>query len=1449
MPQFPSYPVFEPDQVLTDSSLNALFAYLDEQERLTRNQLLGIGIVCGLQVSVGSGSVSVSRGVGITSLGYLLNFEQKTYTHFRPYTVPDFPDTLPPAVHAVYAGWQAQLLVESEKKEATDKALAAEDVERTHAVVLFLEPKLYNLKNCTTEDCNDKGKQVDITVRPLLVPKTALQGYKYFNLQQQKFNFPSIHFRRWNVPAQNMQHPANVLQAFDNVLNATLLKEVATAYQFVFDLFDPLLNGGRDGAPSNVYTHLTKLLVVARKAYPAHYQYLYDYADDLIKAYHDFSELVFDALSECLPDQNLFPLHLMLGEAGQSSAGSQTAFRHHFLYSPLFNGQKERGEAARMYYRRMILLLTDFDLPSVVKQSAANRLADVRITPSVLGEYPLGQRCLPFYYNPKPLFEFWNYEKSRRGKAATTYGYHADAYSSDKAALQPLLYDTERYNFYRIEGHTGVNVRTALQNIVAQKSRFSLPFDVVAVNMYQGPLLDEAEKARCYFSDLDSHYNVLLSEMLCKLHGVFCAAGKWAFNKKIFDTVFRANTGIKLAARNLNVNASFFKAGTVKTDTASANAEAEADIELDLDNITTGRTLSATFEGSLLKLAALNFLDRTRRMDPYRKGVYLQYFCKPDPKAETVAAYYLNWLKTAAGKRWPKPATATPDNASQWMVILYQHLFYLIDTVEELMGTVLSFDLHELNVTRFKTAYDEVMAEVEAFADYFDNLYHALDILNDQKDLNEQKPFNLIQEEMEDWVIDKAVTKLTADSRGLLMMCTDDRLQQLVYEYKKRQAYVLEQHIFSNYATLKTGLEHKAGVPKGGTFVMLYYDKPGNRLQTSDRLLREGVQDKELEDLLKMESREAAEKAALQRSKLTDAEKLERNVSGIEQLIERNKADFDEEQLKVAQTLLAQVRKLPPSAETLQIAEGIVFADLYLPYQCCSDCAPTAFVFQDKVEEAPQPDIDIRRTFFCNNEDVREPVTAKPEGGTVSGQGITQEGANYFFNPKGLAEADYVLQYKLGAKTDAVTVTIKAVYDPEFSFQQVGIEPTAGGVIVSFAPASQGGQHHWDFGDNSAPSTEPAPKHVYRFANREAVFRVTHSVTNGNCTLPPVTKVVTLVRQENLQLSLDKNPLCTNDRPQPLKYTPDGGKMTCKEAPQAVAQVNGLHHFSPQVSGKGSFTVQYEKDGQSKDLIVKVEEAPSAGFEAVVVDAKESIRVVQFTAAVKEGNHRWKFSDGQSSEEASPKMEFSAKDNPEGIKASHSVSGEVCAASVTKEVSLSVPVTETKREVCYSAEPILLERLRTSETLSVIDDGGQKLTAKGQLTLNKETKVGASRFVLRYLIAGTGGVVEKHVGVIVNRLPEEVKVTVVRGQQMQLEVTARAVAWTVSINHGTPQVVKTGTDNPLVLKVNSEIPRTVEVSFIIQANITTGDCTATLKKEIPAQQYAELIKGGGELIL
>ena len=80
------YAVFERDQVLTETQLNSVVEYLDDQSRLTRTQLLGIGIVGGLWPTLGKEQLVVSKGVGVTSDGDLIGLAADTaFDRWLPY--------------------------------------------------------------------------------------------------------------------------------------------------------------------------------------------------------------------------------------------------------------------------------------------------------------------------------------------------------------------------------------------------------------------------------------------------------------------------------------------------------------------------------------------------------------------------------------------------------------------------------------------------------------------------------------------------------------------------------------------------------------------------------------------------------------------------------------------------------------------------------------------------------------------------------------------------------------------------------------------------------------------------------------------------------------------------------------------------------------------------------------------------------------------------------------------------------------------------------------------------------------------------------------------------------------------------------------------------------------------------------------------------------------------
>ena len=82
------YHSFRKDQVLTDKQLNDLIDYFEDQDRLTRTCLTGVGLVCGLRLKLVTGadpSVELSSGCGVTTDGDLMKMENTVFRHFRVY--------------------------------------------------------------------------------------------------------------------------------------------------------------------------------------------------------------------------------------------------------------------------------------------------------------------------------------------------------------------------------------------------------------------------------------------------------------------------------------------------------------------------------------------------------------------------------------------------------------------------------------------------------------------------------------------------------------------------------------------------------------------------------------------------------------------------------------------------------------------------------------------------------------------------------------------------------------------------------------------------------------------------------------------------------------------------------------------------------------------------------------------------------------------------------------------------------------------------------------------------------------------------------------------------------------------------------------------------------------------------------------------------------------------
>ncbi len=848
------YMVFEADQVLTNDHLNQLFNYLDQQNRWTRNKLIGIGIVCGLDLAQKPGIITITKGCGVTSQGYLIIQEEpKDYTYYLPYAGIDQPKDLPftyPGDLPFYNAFNKNKSIFSLLTDAEYDALEA-DVKSgaqtissanankmldDYAVVLFLEMSEMDLKNCDMFDCNNKGEKMLLNLRPLLVKKsdlpvlqkeqTATGKIDVTKIKQPVLNLknaaitsalsrplrvttigaakgktlssgfmssgirplqsftgkaPEINLKRFNVPYTDLKTTDDVINAFVKLVDDATLTSVSDAYNYCYNQYKDLFDSTVTGFPTllnDLKTTRDKIL----KSYPVFIQYFYDFIDDLIKAYYEFRVKVSQLLSACCPDENLFPLHVVLGAATATTKDfAKDMYRTYFIYSPLFARQENEVSESQFLFRRMQILVSEF----VTVAPADLRTFAIKILPGLYQDATLSQRVIPYYYTineaNKELYKYWSYYKTIRGNAAFNLSYNSYLYNNNTAVTEPLLYDIERYNFFRIEGHIGLNYQAALFNILQQRKNYNLPFDVVAISADQLPTGTGA-LPQCNMQDLDTDYKLLISEFSCKVHTPFCfitrlpyppvaklsaTVGK-AVNKEIINEKLTATEGVKSKLTPLSFS-------TFKLQAA------------DVINI---------------NLPVFQLL--------YRKGDFMRKYCAPN--ANTIGSVYLNYLSNGV---FINPVPLSINNSN---LFPYFHLFNYIDAVESLMQIITPATLTTIDMNAFAAAYKRFADSLVAVT------LSVTQILNDAIGNSD----NATAQFFKDIEMDMLVNEISMP----IYDCIDERLLTLQNEYKSRlQTYEL-QRSFYYYYNKHYGLEHKAGVPKGGTFVLVYH--PEATIQNSD---------------------------------------------------------------------------------------------------------------------------------------------------------------------------------------------------------------------------------------------------------------------------------------------------------------------------------------------------------------------------------------------------------------------------------------------------------------------------------------------------------------------------------------------------------------------------------------------------------------------------------------
>ena len=750
-------------------------------------------------------------------------------------------------------------------------------------------------------------------------------------------------------------------------------------------------------------------------------QYYYDLFSDILLAYDEFRKLGIDFIGMCCPD-DIFPRHLLLDLAIPDTSKLKSEYRHYFIPSPILTDQRKTATHLKILFRKIVLLVKKFAVPDpVIKGLNKKSDANIRITPSMLANVPLSTKSIPYYYaitgNTDDLLNNWSPEKRLQGKGIRNLSYHAPKYNQvNEDVYAPLLYDLEPYNFLRIEGHIGKPYTHVVKNITDLRDKNRLPFDVVAlsadvsaINTFLKDLgkllvsgsttaqatLESLIGANCNFNDLELLFDSIMSEM----------TGKLSNEMKFFYDLKRDAKRTPLPDPDSNVPQVPL---LVKTDATFRF---------------TTNTMGHEFEIYYNTIKDLPFIPLQ---------VYFQSFGQ--------------------------------QGNTDVMDFVFKAVLYYIEMLYETVTTSLS---------------------TFVFYDFYIRYYTLVQAIRYIKILNKinNEAFPLSEEEND-------------HLDALLSISADGRMLQLYMEFLRRvlQVKIMQQAGF--YFIGNPGIQHKAGVPLGGTFILVYHESEKTAAQlvaaeannqvlsfsneSKSRILTNLSTEKKLKvdatatEHLQLLSQGVNEKFTIASERvITGLQKtiITTNFANDEKTVADNKVintnlintNFSKaDSLSVSTTKNDNIKDinqriltyLKEAALYLKNREdnvldeiiadfnnGVVIADFYLPYLCCSDCPPIQMIVNGQAEPnqppVARPGDNVSVQLPVNTVTLDGSSSSDPDGIIQSYQWELQSGPGATIeNPtesktavSDLSEGTYVFKLTVtdndgATDSDTVTVTV-----------------------------------------------------------------------------------------------------------------------------------------------------------------------------------------------------------------------------------------------------------------------------------------------------------------------------------------------------------------------------------------------------------------------------------------
>lgn len=508
-----AFPHFESNQILRSSTLNNYFAFLDEQTRLSRVHLFGVGVLEGLDFSLVDGVLVINPGVAVNKDGWLIQIPEKTEYRYAVevvFSTVDFKEDELKKL-ASFGGSHISMICFRDEEDASHAGLeqpfkiSDRDLDGYVVALAYGKRPEYDSR-CTHDLCDVNTSPQILEAWPVLIPKKDIlslyQRITPISMSLPPQKEPAIEYYHGSVQVFNEQISASIHSW--QAMAAEGLRRLSDEFKS-FDsaalvhLFsgDKSLNARFEKARSRICGEITGMDLSLSDFFISFFRDVTMALSEFVEEYNSFADK-YEYIPNNVPSDYLTYLGLFGGKETDKDV-----FKSIFSFA---NQEEFRKDSRRL--RAMLLRICALSEALMKSNSTAwMNVKPFRVDKMRTGGR-LSSRPIPFYYSiGQDFYTFWNADNHNLDYKQSVQDRFRNLYESmcdDGMSFYPSAYQ-------------GKDLVTVKNELDALNRELRLSIDVVEARLTQVEYLTEGQAS------------VLLSclEAICK---------KGATNK-FFDSV------------------------------------------------------------------------------------------------------------------------------------------------------------------------------------------------------------------------------------------------------------------------------------------------------------------------------------------------------------------------------------------------------------------------------------------------------------------------------------------------------------------------------------------------------------------------------------------------------------------------------------------------------------------------------------------------------------------------------------------------------------------------------------------------------------------------------------------------------------------------------------------------------------------------------------------------